>query len=62
MHGRRKKLSKPKTQKQLSENIIKIIRNIFILKKETKETKDRIHRDIRTLFKQEDDYNLNRKQ
>ena len=42
--------------------MIKIIRNIFILKKETKETKDRIHIDIRTLFKQEDDYNLNRKQ
>ena len=56
MYGRRKKLSEPKAQKQFEENIIKSIRNIFVLKKENKEIKDIIVRDIRTLFEQEDDY------
>ena len=56
MYGRGKKLSKPKPQKQSEENIIKSIRNLFILKKEEKEIKDRIIRDITTLFEQEDDY------
>ena len=51
MYGRGKKLSKPKPQKQSEENIIKSIRNLFILKKEKKEIKD-----ITTLFEQEDDY------
>ena len=50
MYGRGKKLSKPKTQKQSLENIIKSIKYLFILKKENKEIKDRIIRDIRTLF------------
>ena len=50
MYGRGKKLSKPKTQKQSVENIIKSIKYLFILKKENKEIKDRIIRDIRTLF------------
>ena len=50
MYGRGKKLSKPKTQKQSVENIIKSIKYLFILKKENKEIKDRIVRDIRTLF------------
>ena len=36
--------------------MIKSIKNIFILKKENKEIKDRIIRDNRTLFEQEDDY------
>ena len=52
MYWRGKKLSKPKAQKQSEDNIIKSIRNLFILKKENKETKDRIIRDIRTLFEQ----------
>ena len=50
MYGRGKKLSKPKTQKQSVENIIKSIKYLFILKKENKEIKDRIVGDIRTLF------------
>ena len=36
VHGRGKKLNKPKTQKQFKENIINSIRNIFILKHEKK--------------------------
>ena len=47
---------KIKSKKQSEENIIKSIRNLLILKKENKEIKDRIIRDIRTLFEQEDDY------
>ena len=43
VYGRGEQLSKPKTQKQFEENIIKSIRNIFILKKENKEIKDRIN-------------------
>ena len=44
-------------QKQSEEdNIIKHIRNLFKLKKEKKTIKDRIIRDIKTLFEQEDDY------
>ena len=48
MHGRGKK--------QPEENIIKSTRNLFKLKKEKKASKDRINRDIRILFEQEDDY------
>ena len=44
-------MSNPKTQKQSEEKIIKSIRNLFI-----KEIKDRIIRDVGTLFKQEGDY------
>ena len=44
-------------KKQLEENVIKSIRNFFKLKKENEAIKDRIIRDIRTLFeKEEKDY------
>ena len=43
-------------RKQFDENIIKSIRNLFKLKKENETIKDRIIRDIRTHFKQEDGY------
>ena len=36
------------------ENIIKDIRNLFRLKKETKSIKDRMLRDIEILFQHED--------
>ena len=52
---RGKKLNKLKSQKQSEENIINSIRNPFILKIENKEMKDRIIRDIRTLFEQDND-------
>ena len=38
-------------------NIIKDIRNLFRLKKETKAIKDRILRDIKNLFEHEEDEN-----
>ena len=50
---RGKKLNKPKAQKQSEENIIKSIRNLFKLKKKMKQlkiAKDRIIRDIKTIF------------
>ena len=49
---------KLKIQKQSEDSIsiIKIIRNLFKLKKENEAIKDRIIRDIKTLFKQEEDY------
>ena len=43
-------------KKQSEENIIKSIKSLFKLKKEKEGIKDRIIRDVRTLFKQEDDY------
>ena len=43
-------------KKQSEENLNKSIRNNFKLKKEHEETNDRIIRDIRALFKQEDNY------
>ena len=43
-------------EKKFEENIIKSIGNLFKLRKENETIKDRIIRDIRTLFKQEDDY------
>ena len=54
MYDGGKRLSKPETQKQSEENIIKCIGNLFILNKEEKEQKqnkdriikDRIIRDI----------------
>ena len=57
MHGRGKKLNRPKTQKQYEENKINIIRNPFILKKRKKEKliKDRIIRDIWTPFEEEEE-------
>ena len=57
--GRGKKLSKPITQKQFEENLINSIKNPYILKKgkkEIKEIKDRISRDIRTVFEEEEYY------
>ena len=42
--------------KNLKKNIIKSIRNLLKLKKENEAIKDRIIRDIRTLFKQDDYY------
>ena len=53
MYGRGKKPSKPKAQNQSEENIIKSIKNLFKLKKENEAIKNRIIRDIRTLFEQE---------
>ena len=41
---------------KIEENIIKSIGNLFKLKKENEAIKDRIIRDIRTLFKQENVY------
>ena len=55
-HGRGKKLSKPKIQKQSEDNIIRSIRNRFKLRKENEIIKYRVIRDIRTLFEQEEDY------
>ena len=43
-------------KKRSEENIIKNIRNFFKLEKENETIKDRIIRDIRILFEQEDDY------
>ena len=43
-------------KKQSEENIIKSIRNNFKLEKENEGIKDRIIRDIMTLFKEEDDH------
>ena len=48
-------LSKPKTQKQSEESKINSIRNPFQLKKETKQIKDRIIRDVKTLFEGEEE-------
>ena len=39
VYGRRKKLSKPKTQKQSEENMTNNLRNPFILKQEKKAKK-----------------------
>ena len=56
MYGRGKKLrKKQKTKEKFEENIIKSIRNLFILKKGKKEVKDRKNRVI-TILEQEDDY------
>ena len=43
-------------KKQSEKNVIESIKNLFKLKKENEAIKDRIIRDIRSLFKQEDDY------
>ena len=59
MHGRGKKLSKPKTHTQKTkseENIVKSIRNFFKLKKENEVAKNIIIKYIRTLFEQEYNY------
>ena len=55
LYERGKKLSKPKTQKQSEENIIKSVRKPFKPKNENEEIKDRILRDTRTFLKEEDD-------
>ena len=59
LYGRRQKLSEPKAQKQFEENIIKSIRNIFVLKKENKEIKDII--EISGLFLNKKMIIINRK-
>ena len=56
MYGRGKKPSKPKTQNQSEEDIVKNIRNLLELKKENKAIKDKIIKGIRALFEQEDYY------
>ena len=43
-------------KKQCDKNIMKSIRNLFKLKKENEANKNKIVRDLRTLFKQEDDF------
>ena len=57
MYRRGKKPSKLKIQRQLEEdNIIKNIRNLFILKRENEAIKAGIIRDITNLFEKEDDH------
>ena len=56
MYQSENKPSQLKIQKQTEDNIIKSIRNPFKLKKENKAIKDRIIRDIRTLFDQDGDH------
>ena len=56
MYGRGKKPSKPKTQNQSEEDIVKNIRNLLELKKENKAIKDKIIKGIRAPFEQEDYY------
>ena len=56
MYGRGKKPSKPKTQNQSEEDIVKNIRNLLELKKENQAIKGKIIRGIRALFEQEDHY------
>ena len=55
----RKETKQTENTKKSEEDLINSIRNPFILKrekKEKKEIKDRIIRDIRTLFEEEEDY------
>ena len=60
MYGRGKELRKPRTQKESEENKINSIRNPLILKKKKKKeiktrlVKNKIIRDIRTLFETEE--------
>ena len=56
LNGSGNRLSKLRIQKQSEDNIIKSIRNLFILKIENEVIKDRIIRVLRTLFEQEDDF------
>ena len=56
VYGGEKKPRKLKIQKQSHDQIIKNIRNPFRRKKENEKIKDRMMRDIRTLFDQEKDY------
>ena len=50
------KETKKVKSKSLEDNIIKYARNHFKLKKENEVIKDRIIRDIRNVFEQEEDY------
>ena len=50
MCGRGTRPSKPETQNQCEEKIMKSIKNVFKLKKRNKAIKDRIVRDIWVLF------------
>ena len=57
VHGSGKKPRKLKTQKKsegIIKNIIKNIKNLFKLKKESKTIKDRTVTDIKTLFEQQE--------
>ena len=58
VYGRRNKIRKPKTQRHSGENKINSIRFFFTLKKEIKYIviKDKIIRDIRAFFEEEEDY------
>ena len=57
MYGGVKKPRKLKIQKQSEDNIIRNTRNLFKLKKKKKAIKDKIFRDIKTLFEQQkEDY------
>ena len=56
VYGRGNRPNKLKIQKQSEDNRIKIIKNLFNLKKENEAIKGRITGDIRTHFEQEDDY------
>ena len=57
VHGGVKKPRKLKIQKQSEDNIIRNTRNLFKLKKKKKAIKDKIFRDIKTLFEQQkEDY------
>ena len=51
----REEPSKLKTQKQSEDNIFKNIRNLFKLKEEIKARKNRIIRDIETIFEQQEE-------
>ena len=53
VYGGVKKQRKPKIKKQLEENIIKDVRNLFSLKKENEAIKNRIIRVIKNLFELE---------
>ena len=54
---KKNKTRKLKKQKQSEENVIKKIRNLFRLKTENEAIKDRITRDNKNIFEQqEEDY------
>ena len=55
-YGGGTKPRKLKIQKQSEDNIFNNIRNLFRLKQENEAIKDRIIRDIKNLFEQEEDY------
>ena len=52
----RKKLTKPKAQKESQDKIIKNKKKFFILEKENKAIREKIIGDIKKLLEQEEDY------